>query len=253
MGECVAKGLPAACSSKDAVSWTLPADPAVLAVEGAPKFAGWSVAQGPAGWVATGTVDPGTWRSNDGLHWSAVAVDLPGLQRAQVQTLRNGFVMVARVFDGQQTVSRLLTSTDGETWTPLDLPSGVSAPQPGGAIGLVANRGELVNGVPVAKAVSSSDGRNWSALTLPDGVFGLASTTRLEGGAYVGIGTVADPHGAKTLLVSADGVAWHPATGIGTPFASMAVVGRQVLSIAGGGTAMRPPRAEFVGLPSAGA
>ena len=232
LGECVANGLPAACTSKDAVSWTRPADPAVLAAEGAPTFAGWSVAQGTAGWVATGTVDPGTWRSSDGLHWSAVAVDLPGLQRAQVQRLGDGFVMVAQVYDGRQTAARLLESTDGETWTPVDLPAGVSAPQPDGAIGLVAHRGEPVNGAAVAPLVSSTDGHNWSALALPDGVFGLASTTRLDGGTYVGIGTAAWAYGAKTLLVSADGVAWHAATGIGSPFASMAVVGRQVLSIA---------------------
>ena len=232
LGECVAKGLPVACTSKDAVSWTLPADPAVLDVDAATAFAGWSVAHGAAGWVAAGTVDPGTWRSSDGLHWSAIAVDLPGLQRAQVQTLGDGFVMVAQVYDGQRTVARLLSSTGGETWTPLELPSGVSAPEPGGAIGLVAHRGEPVNGAPVAPLFSSTDGRNWTALTLPDGVFGLASTTRLEGGTYVGIGTAADPYGAKTLLVSVDGVVWHAATGIGSPFASMAVVGRQVLVVA---------------------
>jgi len=98
-------------------------------------FAGWSVAHGTAGWVATGTVDRGTWRSSDGVHWSPVVVDLPGLQKAQVQALTDGFAMVAQVYDGQQTASKLLTSSDGATWTPLDLPAGVSAPQFGGAIG----------------------------------------------------------------------------------------------------------------------
>ena len=233
LGECVAKGLPVACTSKDAVSWTLPADPAVLDVDAATAFAGWSVAHGAAGWVAAGTVDPGTWRSSDGLHWSAVAVDLPGLQRAQVQTLGDGFVMVAQVYDGQRTVARLLSSTGGETWTPLELPSGVSAPEPGGAIGLVAHRGEPLNGAPVAPLVSSSDGHNWTALTLPDGVYGLTSTISLEGGTYVGIGTAAWTYGAKTLLVSADGVVWHAATGIGSPSASLAVVGQRVLAVAG--------------------
>jgi hypothetical protein len=109
----------------------------------------------------------------------------------------------------------------------------VSAPEPGGAIGLVAHRGEPVNGAPVAPLFSSTDGRNWTALTLPDGLYGLASTIRLEGGTYVGIGTAADTYGAKTLLVSADGVAWHAATGIGSPSASLAVVGRWVLAVAG--------------------
>ena len=232
LGECVAAGIPAVCTSKDGVGWTLPADPTVLAVDGAAPFGDWSVAHGAAGWVATGTIDPGTWRSSDGVHWSEVAVDLPGLQKAQVQVLTDGFAMVAQVYDGQQSTSRLLTSTDGATWKPLDLPAGVSAPQPGGAIGLVAVKGETVNGSQVSRAVSSSDGINWQALTLPDGVSGLSSSTRLQNGVYVGIGTAIWTYGAKTLLTSADGLAWHAATGFGSGLASLAAVGQRVLVIA---------------------
>jgi hypothetical protein len=231
LGECIANGLPVACTSKDGVSWTLPADPTVLAVEGAAPFAGWSVAHGTAGWVATGTIDPGTWRSSDGVHWSAVVVDLPGLQKAQVQALTGGFAMLALVYDGQQTASRLLTSTDGATWTPLDLPAGVSAAYPDGAIGLVATRGDQVDGSTVSRVVSSSDGRSWTALTLPDSVYGLASTTRLPSGAYVGIGRDGLANGANTLLTSADGVTWQTGTGLGSALDSLAVVGQRVLAI----------------------
>ena len=233
LGECVANGLPAACTSKDGVTWTLPADPTVFVVDGAASFGGWSVAHCTADWVATGTIDPGTWRSIDGVHWSAVAVDLPGLQRAQVQALASGFAMVAQVYDGQQTASRLLTSTDGATWTPLDLPAGASEPQPGGAIGLVALKSEQVNGSPVNHVVSSSDGLDWKALTLPDGVSGLSSSTRLQGGTYVGIGTAGWAYGAKTMLTSADGLVWHAATELGYASASLAVVGQWALAIAG--------------------
>lgn len=139
------------------MSWDLPPDPTVFAMVGAAPFAGWSVAHGNSGWVATGTVDPGTWRSSDGVHWSAVAVDLPGLQRAQVQAVVGGFAMVAQVYDGHQSSARVLTSSDGAVWTPLDLPAGVSAPQPGGAVGLIAVRSDQVNGSPV----NHVDGSTW--------------------------------------------------------------------------------------------
>jgi hypothetical protein len=231
LGECIANGLPAACTSKDGVSWTLPADPTVLEVDGAATFAGWSVAHGTDGWVAAGTIDPGTWRSSDGIHWSAVAVDLPGLQKARVQALSAGFAMVAQVYDGQQSTSRLLTSTDGAAWTPLDLPAGVSAPQPGGAVGLVAQKNEQVNGSPVNHAVSSSDGINWQALALPDGVSGLSSSIHLASGIYVAVGTTNWTYGAKTLLTSTDGVTWQTGTGLGTWLDSLAVVGPRILAI----------------------
>jgi len=232
LGECVASGLPAACTSKDGVSWTLPPDPAAFLVDGTAPFGGWSVAHGTASWVATGTIDPGTWRSSDGLHWSAVTIDLPGLQRAQVQALADGFAMVAQTYDGQQSAPRLLTSTDGATWTPLDLPADVLSPRPGGAIGLVAVRSDLVDGSPVYHVVSSSDGLRWKALTLPDGVAGLSSSTRLQNGTYVGVGTADWTNGAKTLLTSADGLAWHAGTGPGSGLDSLAVVGQRVLAIA---------------------
>jgi hypothetical protein len=208
------------------VAWTLPADPLVLAVAGGGRFAGWSVAHGAAGWVATGTIDPGTWRSSDGLHWSVVAVDLPGLQRAQVQALRAGFAMVARRYVDGQSSSRLLTSPDGATWTPLDLPAGVSALQPGGAMGLMAVRGDQVNGSPVSRVVSSRDGLSWMALILPDGVQGLSTTIQLAGGSYVGVGTVG------TMVTSADGVTWRVSTGPASRVDSLAIVGGRLVAIA---------------------
>src|ERR1035437_4776910 len=224
LGECLANGAPAACSSRDGVAWTMPPDPAVLAVGG--RFAGWSVTHGAASWVAAGTVDPGTWRSSDGVHWSAVAVDLPGLQRAEVQALPAGFAMVARTYVDGQSSSRLLTSPDGATWTPLDLPAGVSALQPGGAIGLMAVRGDQANGSSVARPVSSADGLSWMALTLPDGVQGLSTTIRLADGSYVGIGTVG------TMVTSTDGVTWRASAGPGSPVDSLAVVGGRLVAIA---------------------
>ena len=223
LGECVANGLPAACTSRDGVTWTLPADPSVLAVAGGGRFAGWSVAHGAAGWVATGTIDPGTWRSSDGLHWSVVAVDLPGLQRAQVQALRAGFAMFALANNGGQPAARLLISTDGAAWTPVDLPAGISEVRLAGAVGLVGSRVE--NGSSLARPVSSADGRSWTALTLQDGVQSLSTTIRLADGSYVGVGTVG------TMVTSADGVTWRAAAGLGSPLDSLAVVGQQVLAI----------------------
>ena len=238
LGECVAAGLPAACTSKDGVRWTLPADSAVLAVEGSAPFEGWSVAHGPAGWVAAGTVHPGTWRSSDGIHWAAVALDLPGLQleSAQVQAVDGGFAMVAQVLDagqtaypGQQRTTKLLFSTDGAAWTPLDL-AGMSQPQPAGASGLVAVKtGNSAGGAPASSVVASSDGRNWHALSLPDSVSSLSGSTRLADGNYVAVTTSAG--GAAKLLISADGVTWVLGTGLDTWIDSLAVVGPHVLAI----------------------
>ena len=218
LGECVAGGLPAACTSKDAVGWTLPADPALLAATGSSPFGGWSVAHGSAGWVAVGTVDPGTWRSTDGVHWSEVALDLPGLQKAQVQTLGGGFVMVAQTYGGGQPAAPVLTSTDGAAWKPVAVPAGMMVPQLAGAIGLVATKTETANGSQVSRVVSSTDGLDWQTLTLPEGVQGISSSVRLANGSYVAYGT-------SQILVSADGLPWQAATGLGSWQDSMAVVG----------------------------
>jgi hypothetical protein len=223
LGECLANGAPAACTSRDGVAWTLPPDPGVLAVEGG-AFAGWSVAHGSSGWVAAGTVDPGTWRSTDGIHWSAVATDLPGLLHAQVQALPAGFAMLAATTISGQPASKLLISTDGAAWTAVDLPAGVAEVRLAGSVGLVGSRVE--SGSSVAGAVSSADGRNWTALTLPDQVNGLSTTIRLASGIYVGVGTVG------TMVTSADGVTWQASTGPGSPVESLVAVGGRLLAIA---------------------
>src|ERR1035437_6903582 len=202
----------------------MPPDPAVLAVDDGTAFTGWSVAHGSTGWVAAGTVEPGTWRSSDGVHWSKVAVDLPGLQRAQVQALPAGFAMLASASVGGQPAARLLISTDGAAWTSVDLPAGISEVRLAGAVGLVGSRVE--NGASVASAVSSADGRNWTALTLPDGVKSLSTTIRLAAGSYVGVGTVG------TIVTSTDGVTWRPSAGLGSPVDSLAVVGGRLVAIA---------------------
>ncbi|HEX7611204.1 MAG TPA: PepSY domain-containing protein, partial [Candidatus Limnocylindrales bacterium] len=165
-----------------------------------------------------------TWRSSDGVHWSKVAVDLPGLQHAQVQALPAGFAMLALANNGGQPAARLLISSDGASWTPVDLPAGISEVRLAGAVGLVGSRVE--NGSSVARAVSSADGRSWTALTLPDGVESLSTTIRLASGTYVGVGTVG------TMVTSTDGVTWRAPAGLGSPLDSLAVVGGRLVAIA---------------------
>jgi len=223
LGECLANGAPAACSSRDGVAWTMPPDPAVLAVDDGTAFTGWSVAHGSTGWVAAGTVDPGTWRSTDGVHWSAVVIDLPGLVHAQVQALPDGFAMLAATNISGQPAAKLLASPDGAVWTAVDWPTGISVVRLAGAIGLVGLRVE--NG-SVTGVVSSTDGRNWTPLTLPDGVDGLSTTIRLASGIYVGVGTVG------TMVTSADGLTWQASTEPGSPVDSLAAVGGRLLAIA---------------------
>lgn len=232
LGECISGGVPAVCTSPDAVKWSLPPDPAVFSVEGLAPFGGWSVAHGASGWVATGTIDPGTWRAADGIHWTAVTVDLPGLQNAVVQAMGSGFVMVAGVYDGQQTVSRLLTSTDGAVWTPIELPAGITGPKVAGAIGLVATKAEQVKGSSVYSLVSSSDGRMWKDLAVAPGIQDVSMSARLSDGSYIaGSGSTTYPFRVRSLLLSDDGLAWHAAPGPGSTVESLAVVDDSVLAM----------------------
>ena len=63
-------------------------------------------------------------------------------RRRRSRPLSAGLRWSLRSTTASQSASKLLTSSDGAAWTPLDLPAGVSQPQPGGAIGLVAVKSE---------------------------------------------------------------------------------------------------------------
>ena len=227
LGECVAAGVPAPCTSRDAVIWAVPPDPAVFAVAGTGAFGGWSVAHGAAGWVATGTVNAGTWRSVDGTHWTAVAIDLPGLQSAQVQAIAGGFAMIAQVYDGKRSNQQVLTSVDGSTWTQRSLPAGTVSVSDGGAIGLVTHATQYRLVALSFDPASTAGAATQTPLTLPYGASDLASTVRLPGGTWVGLVNSS----GLTVVTSSDGATWKAAAGPGPGISSLILVGDRLLAV----------------------
>jgi hypothetical protein len=230
LGECVEGGKPVLCTSADGATWSLRPDPAIFRLTGKGSFFGWSIAHGDAGWVATGTTDPGTWFSADGVTWTPVNVNLKGLQRAHVQAMAKGFAMIAYAWDGLASTARVLVSTDGRSWTPGQWDGGAADFSLAGAIGLVAQQTEDV--YPQAPQYTSSDGVKWEQLTLPRGIHSLTSTVRLSGGGYVGIGNPFD--GGQWLLRSDHGATtiWQYATGLGPEVELLAQVGQRLVVMA---------------------
>jgi hypothetical protein len=232
LGECVADGRPALCTSSDAVSWTLEPDASRFELAGGGKFEGWSIARGSAGWVAAGTVNPGTWRSADGIHWTAVSIAGLDVPRARVQPLGTGFAMVAEVAEGHRLTPELLLSADGLEWQAAQLPTGVAVPRLAGAIGVVAMKSSEADPLGT-DLVSSTDGATWQPLTVPLHTMGIVSTLHLPAGGYLGLAVRGYFPGRPTvLLASADGLAWQIAAGPGPEVESLAQVGGRVFAVA---------------------
>jgi hypothetical protein len=221
VGECATGGLPAVCTSPDGIAWSLPPDPSIFALDRAGTFGGWSIAHASAGWVATGTVDPGTWFSSDGVRWAPIEVGRADLTRAHVQALRDGFAMLALTANAGPVT---LLSSDGRTWRSAVLPADVSGVELAGDAGLTATRwmgsGDARTGTPVI----SSDGGTWTALALPASVDAVGSTVGLPGGGFLGLATGR----ASGLLSSRDGVTWASVEAIGSTVTSIARIGSLV-------------------------
>ena len=231
LGECVAAGRPALCTSADGVDWSTSVQPAIFRLSGGSDFAGWSVAHGSTGWVGAGTVDPGTWRSADGVEWLAVDSGVAGLRRAHVQAMAAGFAMIAQTSDGTTDSAVLLTSTDGTIWQAAGLPADVSGPNLAGDIGLVASR--IGADAQTTEPVVSADGSTWRPLSLPSGIGQLSGTIRLPDGTYIGLGKAAlRPFATADLVLSTDGITWQESPGPGDGVSSMALVGDRVLAVA---------------------
>jgi hypothetical protein len=236
IGECIVKGLPAQCVSSDAVTWSLEPDPSIFYMEGAGKFGGWSVATHAGVWVAVGSVDPGTWHSADGVNWTVVKLGLSGLERAHVQALDDGFVMLAETYDGSKSATRVLTSTDGLAWTRRDMPDGLTDPDLVGAIGLVATKNyyDESGNVTSSASFSSPDGVNWRKLVVSGDLASdysyVTSTVRLPGGGYLGLANYGfGPSGQ--LVASVDGQTWTANLPL-VSVDSLASVGQGVVAIA---------------------
>ena len=230
LGECVAAGRPAACTSVDGVMWTTRIASRVLAVGGESAFTGWSVATSAGVWVASDTIDAGSWRSSDGTVWTPVDAGIVGLKRAHVQALDHGFAMVAATWDGSTDATPLFLSDDGSRWRQATMPAGATTVILAGAIGLVAVKSG--GDGSTASFVTSRDGSDWRQLSLPDGATAPSSTIRLSGGGYLGLSKRAiTPFASGTLVASADGYVWSAGDSPMASVDSMAMVGGRVLAI----------------------
>ena len=252
LGVCGANQDEALCSSPDGLSWTTPADPAIVAVEGSGRFLPMSIAhQGgvyvaigmqvyvastatptPIGTPSDGSTAPAApstppiWRSTDGVHWSQV--DSPafsGLTVSSVAGLATGFVALTVSFSPDET-GVAFTSTDGLTWTrasQLPVQPGVIASGAAGLyIGSMAGTGETWR---------TTDGKTWARAQLPAGVT-LGDSFALAGGGFIGNGMSTSPDGYP-ILRSADGLTWTVDQGdlVGKPLGLVAVGDRLIADV----------------------
>jgi hypothetical protein len=230
IGECVWAGLPSVCTSSDGLSWSLEPDPSIFSVGGSARFNGWSVAHSTPGWVASGTVSPGTWFSADGVHWGSVPLDVAGLERAHVQALGAGFAMVVEAYHDSASTTQLLTSVDGQNWTPVELPAGLSNPQLAGDAGLTATRMTGSGDSQSSSLVISADGSTWRDLIVPAPATVIRSSLKLAGEGYVAIeaGRVSS---LGKLVVSTDGLTWTQPSSLSSWVSAVARVGSLVVAI----------------------
>jgi hypothetical protein len=229
LGECVAGGKPAVCTSSDSLTWSLKPDPAIFALAGSGSFAGWSIAHADAGWVAVGTYSAGAWFSADGVTWTSVGLKLKGVQAAHVQRLGNGFAMVASVLTGDFPTTQVLLSSDGRSWSPAQWPGGTATFGLAGVVGVVAHE-QTEPAEPAKQPAVSADGVNWTSLELPTYIHDVVSTVRIPGGGYAGLGTGLNG-GPGWLITSTDGITWQYSTGIGPRVESLALVGDRLVAI----------------------
>ena len=233
IGKCVANGRPAVCTSADGITWSLTPDPAIFVVDSGGVFNGWSVAFNvpTTTWVATGTTDPGTWRSTDGVHWTQVNLGVSGLQDAHVEPLGGGFLMVARAFVGNTPHDVVLTSGDGAGWTSHPLPAGVTDVQLAGAAGALATKPSADATAPVTTLLSP-DGMTWNPATLPGNNTLVSQTLRLApSGTLLGIAN--DVSGPANLVTSSDdGATWQFGSGLTDQIYSLITIGRSAFAVA---------------------
>ena len=200
------------CSSPDGLHWTVPADPALIAVPAGEPF--WPLHVSAIGSVRVAFVlsrplptvtEPiaSLWRSTDGHHWSKVdEAAFTGRKLSEVAVLGDHFVTVATAADGNSAV--LLTSTDGLAWSSAgDIPT---VPNGWGAndLGLLISG----SGMPApAGNWATQDGVHWTQMVLPAPVTVLGgSPIRLPDGSFIDIGYEAV---GSEIVSSADGVSWQ--------------------------------------------
>lgn len=214
---------PLAAVSSDGVAWQVAEIPQLHA------FGYWTVAWGPAGWLALTLGGPSArevwvWRSDDGLNWSPLgsAPEATGYVD-QIVASDRGYLMTAH--NGRGSGAQFWFSADGITWQESTDP-GIGR---GGWLRVVGTIhgfyawDESPNASDDARAVFSVDGRTWS------GVVGAPEGTNLQivavGGRLLGIWH--DPESgvpaAWTGVIDGDRLTWHPDVQAAEAFSGAAV------------------------------
>ncbi|HEY2239955.1 MAG TPA: hypothetical protein VGI21_14260, partial [Streptosporangiaceae bacterium] len=183
-----------------------------------------SVADGPAGWLATGntlaasTPHPVLASSPDGRTWRPARVaglTRPGLATAQAAANGSGYVIVGRATTRAGTFPVAWSSRDLRTWTRA---SGAAA-DPGQMLGVAAGTSRFVavgrQGIDPA-VWTSADGRHWTAhrLKIPGtGAQAELSRVAVNGHTVVAFGQEIWASGDRVALAEVshdDGQTWLP-------------------------------------------
>jgi len=229
------------CSSGDGSTWAVPADPAIVSVDGPDQFWPGLIVRSGGVYLTIGstpfcnstgdclassaaTPTPVSsrqlWRSTDGLHWSRIdSPALAGLVGDNLGMVAGAFVALVQTSEGTGTGS-VLTSVDGLTWsTASQLPvrpdsfilealSGSPAVSEPGTAGL------CVGQLPSSGSVEwrSLDAKTWARVTLPPGIQ-FACGGRTSDGTYLGTGIegsvgLSTVNGGR-IVRSSDGLTWR--------------------------------------------
>jgi len=133
--------------------------------------------------------------STNGTNWVVSYVSFPPLLRLSGGTFGDGrYVVVGQVdpFDGSSTVSNILTSTDGVTWTPRR-----SHPTEARIIYTVAYGAGTYVAIGEGFSYTSPDAATWTRHSMPDGyLISYCNNIFIV------------PYGAGTNLISTDGINW---------------------------------------------
>jgi hypothetical protein len=203
------------CSSPDGLTWTVPADPALIVVPDNGPFWPIHVMERNGVYLAFALSRPlptvaeptaSLWRSTDGRHWSQV--DSPALAGQPLMSaglLADRFAAIVKSADG--TAAAAWLSTDGSTWEKAgDLPT---VPTRNG----FDSQGLYVEGNEATGSQTgtwlTTDGRQWARVTLPAGATNILSSIRMSDGGFVGLGVDFVSGGNGTLMHSSDGLVWE--------------------------------------------
>jgi hypothetical protein len=188
-----------------------------------------SVADGPAGWLATGNAMAGTTpypvlaSSPDGRNWRpdrVAGLTRSGLATAQAAANGSGYVIVGSATTGAGTFPVAWSSRDLRTWTrTAGAGSGAAGTDPGQLLGVAAgtSRFVAVGSQGIDPAVwTSADGRHWTAhrLKIP-GTAAQAELSRvaINGHTVVAFGQEIWASGDRAALAEVshdDGKTWLP-------------------------------------------